>query len=148
MTKQKMRTFAGAGRPRSRLSCDTVSTLSPTAWTRSTSPRGTTTGINKHRKRRLAVTVRVARGTTNRRRRRCHRHEAIVTRSINHTAINIKRVTIKNATTRTPTIPKSPVVVNSIGTTSSPWNQKDAIIQSWTLTPHHRSSSSTTRGLI
>lgn len=146
MTKRKMRTFAGAGRPRSRLSSDTVSALSLTAWTRSTSSKGTTTGINKHRKRRLAVTVRVVRGTTNRWRRHCRHREAIVTRSANRTAISIRRVTIKNATTGTPRIPKSPVVVNSIGTTSSPWNRKDAIIQSWTLTPHH--TSSTTRGLI
>lgn len=90
--------------------------------------------------------MRVVRGTTSRRQRRRHLREAIVTRTINHTVISIKRAAIKNTTTGT-AIPKSPVVVNSIGTISPPWNRKDTT-QSWTLTPHHSSSTITIRSLI
>lgn len=144
-----MRTFAGAGRPRSNLYCGTVSTSSPTGWTRNTSPKGTITGIINKRKRRLEVTTRVVRGTTtSRQRRRRHRREAIVTRSTNPTVtpISVKRAATKNATTGT-AIPTSPAVVNSIGTNSPPWNRKDTT-QSWTLTPHYSSSTITTRSLI
>lgn len=147
-TRQRMRTFAGAGRPRSNLYCGTVSTSSPTGWTRNTSPKGTITGIISKRKRKLGVTTTVFRGTTtSRRRRRRQRREATVTRSTNHTVtpISIKRAATKNATTGT-AIPKSLAVENSIGTNSPPWNRKDTT-RSWTLTPRY-SSSTITRSLI